>query len=206
MAAPITHLFLADKFWDKHWEIDWFQFFAWNCLPDIRYIDRTIERTKFHMKILTIDEILAEKSDFLKGVKFHSFVDEKRDYFYEENGVYTPGTSDKVFIYSLKVLEDDILYSRLSIRQKFIEFFTAYKFPSDDINEETIKKWKGVLCNYLSLQPCTNSRRDFILWIGLTEELHNQIESMLNELNRKYSSKIADMITFLENLIQGKAV
>jgi hypothetical protein len=29
---------------------------------------------------------------------------------------------------------------------------------------------------------------------------------MLNELNRKYSSKIADMITFLENLIQGKAV
>jgi hypothetical protein len=115
------------------------------------------------MKILTIDEILAEKSDFLKGVKFHSFVDEKRDYFYEENGVYTPGTSDKVFIYSLKVLEDDILYSRLSIRQKFIEFFTAYKFPSDDINEETIKKWKGVLCNYLSLQPCTNSRRDFIL-------------------------------------------
>ena len=39
------------------------------------------------MKNLTIDEILAEKSDFLKGIKFHSFVDEKRDNFYEEKSI-----------------------------------------------------------------------------------------------------------------------
>lgn len=201
MATPITHIFFADKFCDRHPEIDKFPFFAGNSLPDIRYIDKNIERTKFHANNISVDDVLWEESDFWKGVKFHSFVDEKRDRFYEENGVYTPETSDKVFIYSLKVLEDDILYSRLSIRQNFVKFFATYKFPTDDINEETIKKWKEVLCNYLSLQPCTNSRKDFILWIWLTEGLHNQIENMLDELNWKYSSKINDMIVFLENLM-----
>ena len=201
MATPITHIFFADKFCDKHPEIDRFPFFAGNCLPDIRYIDKNIERTKYHSNNISIDNILWEKLDFRKGVKFHSFVDEKRDNFYENNGVYTPETSDKVFIYSLKVLEDDILYSRLSVRQDFIEFLMKYTFPTSDINEETIKRWKKVLCNYFALQPCNKSRKDFILWIGLTEELHDQIENMLDELNWKYSSKINDMITFLENLI-----
>ena len=103
MATPITHLFFADEFWDKHQEIDRFQFFAWNSLPDIRYIDKTIERTKYHIKNLTIDNILEEKSDFWKWVKFHSFVDENRDVFYENHNVYIPKVSDENFIKSLKL-------------------------------------------------------------------------------------------------------
>ena len=51
-----------------------------------------------------------QKSDFWKGVKFHCFVDENRDTFYENNGVHIPKISDAIFIYTLKVLEDDILY------------------------------------------------------------------------------------------------
>ena len=201
MATPITHIFFADRFCDKHPEIDKFPFFAGNSLPDIRYIDKSIERTKFHTNNISIDGILWEESDFWKWVKFHSFVDEKRDYFYEDNGVYTPETSDKVFIYSLKVLEDDILYSKLSLRQNFIEFLMKYDFPTGDINGETIKKWKEVLCNYFSQQPWNGSRKDFILWIGLTEELHGQIENMLDDLRSKYSSNINDMVVFLENLM-----
>lgn len=202
MAAPITHLFFADKFWDKHWEIDWFQFFAWNCLPDIRYIDRTIERTKFHMKNLTIDDILAEKSDFLKGVKFHSFVDERRDNFYEEHNIYIPKVSDENFIKALKFLEDDILYWKLSFRQDFINFFNEYEFPIYDINWESIKKWKSMLSDYFREQPCSESRHDFILWIWLNEDTYNQIESKLEEIRKNNLQNINDMIVFLENLIE----
>lgn len=202
MATPITHLFFADEFWDKHQEIDRFQFFAWNSLPDIRYIDKTIERTKYHIKNLTIDNILEEKSDFWKWVKFHSFVDENRDAFYENHNVYIPKVSDENFIKSLKFLEDDILYWKLSFRQDFIRFFIEYEFPTDDIKEESIKKWKDILCEYFSRQPCKDSRKSFILWIGLDKDICNKIEWMLGELYWKYIQEIEDMILFLENLMK----
>ena len=201
MATPITHILFADKFCDKHPEIERFPFFVWNCLPDIRYIDKDIPRTKFHAKNISINDVLEEKSDFWKGVKFHSFVDEKRDYFYEENWIYTPHISDPIFIYSLKFLEDDILYSQPSFRQDFIKFFQWYEFPTEDISKESIKKWKDILCNYFSSQPDSKSRKEFILWVWLSEDLYIQIENMLTELRWKYSQKINDMISFLEEIM-----
>lgn len=202
MATPITHIFFADKFCDKHPEINKFPFFAGNCLPDIRYIDKNILRTKFHAKNISINDVLEEKSDFWKGVRFHSFIDEKRDYFYEKQWIYTPNNSDWVLIYSLKCLEDDILYSQLPFRQDFISFLFEYSFPTKDINEKSIKKRKEILCDYFSLQPCKKSRKDFILWVGLSEDLHEKIENMLIEIRWKYSSKINDMVKFLDNLIK----
>ena len=188
-------------FCNKHKEIDRFPFFTGNCLPDIRYIDKNIERTKFHANNISIDDVLREESDFWKWVKFHCFLDEKRDYFYENNGIYVPKTSDMIFIYSLKVLEDDILYLKLSIRKDFIRFLMEYKFPVNDVDEKTIKKWKNILCNYFSMQPCIQSRKDFILWVGLSEELHIQIENMLDDLRCKYASQIDDMISFIESIM-----
>ena len=201
MATPITHIFFADKFCDKHPEIDKYPFFAWNCLPDIRYIDKKIERTRFHINNVSINDILEEKSDFWKGVKFHSFIDVNRDLFYEEHNVYIPKISDGVFIYSLKALEDDILYWKLSFRQDFIKFLQWYEFPTEDINKETIKKRKEILCNYFSTQPNSWSRKDFIIWVWLSEDLYIQIENMLSELRWKYNQEINDMISFLEDIM-----
>ena len=201
MATPITHIFFADKFCDKHPEIDKYPFFAWNCLPDIRYIDKKIERTRFHINNVSINDILEEKSDFWKGVKFHSFIDVNRDLFYEEHNVYIPKISDGVFIYSLKALEDDILYWKLSFRQDFIKFLQWYEFPTEDISKETIKKRKEILCNYFSTQPNSWSRKDFIIWVWLSEDLYIQIENMLSELRWKYNQEINDMISFLEDIM-----
>ena len=201
MATPITHIFFADKFCDKHPEIDKYPFFAWNCLPDIRYIDKKIERTRFHINNVSINDILEERSDFWKGVKFHSFIDVNRDLFYEEHNVYIPKISDGVFIYSLKALEDDILYWKLSFRQDFIKFLQWYEFPTEDISKETIKKRKEILCNYFSTQPNSWSRKDFIIWVWLSEDLYIQIENMLNELRWKYNQEINDMISFLEYIM-----
>lgn len=201
MATPITHVFFADKFWNKHQEIDKYPFFAWNCLPDIRYIDEKIERTKFHISNVSINDILEEKSDFWKGVKFHSFVDENRDLFYEKHNIYIPKISDWVLIYTLKILEDDIIYWELPFRQDFIKFFQWYEFPTEDISKESIKKWKEILCNYFSSQPDSKSRKDFILWVWLSEDLYIQIENMLGELRWKYNQKINDMISFLEKIM-----
>ena len=195
MATPITHLFFANKFCNKHPEIDRFPFFAGNCLPDIRYIDKNIPRAKFHLNNITINSILWEKSDFWKGVKFHSFIDK----YYQKK--FAPYESDPTFMLFLKFLEDDILYSKLTFLQDFIKFFTKYNFPTKDINEESIEKWKSILCNYFSLQPCNSSRKNFILWIGLTNEIYNQIESMLRGPRQNYISNFNDMISFIEDII-----
>lgn len=201
MAAPVTHIFFADKFWNKHQEIDKFKFFAWNCLPDIRYIDKDIPRTKYHINNITINDILWEKSDFWKGVKFHSFIDENRDLFYEDHKVYIPKISDWILIYSLKMLEDDILYWKMSFRQDFIKFLQLYEFPTKDISKETIKKWKEILYNYFSSQPDSKSRKIFILWVWLSEDLYIQIENMLDDLYWKYNQKVNEMILFVEKTV-----
>jgi hypothetical protein len=78
-------------------------------LPDIRYVDKMIERTKFHTRNVTIYEVLEEESDFWKGVKFHSFIDENRGMYCRKN-IYILENFDVNMIRSLKFLEDDILY------------------------------------------------------------------------------------------------
>ena len=198
MAAPVTHLYFADKFCDKHWEIDRFQFFAWNCLPDIRYIDDTVERTKYHIRDVAIHEVLEEKSDFWKGVKFHSFVDENRGMFCRKY-IYPLENFDEIMVRSLKFLEDDILYSKLFFRQDFIKFLSEYEFPVYDVNLESIMEWKSILSDYFSLQPCKISRDDFGKWTGLTEDIRIKIETLISEFRWKYLQQINDMIAFIEN-------
>lgn len=201
MAAPITHLFFADKFCSKYWEIDKFQFFAWNCLPDIRYVDKMIERTKFHTRNVTIYEVLQEESDFWKGVKFHSFIDENRGMYCRKN-IYILEDFDGNMIRSLKFLEDDILYWKLFFRQDFIKFLFGYKFPIYDIDLESIKKWKDVLSDYFSEQPSKDSRNNFCKRIGLTEDIRIKNEVLIDEFRWKYIQHISDMIVFLESNIK----
>ena len=201
MAAPITHLFFADKFCDKHWEIDRFQFFSWNCLPDIRYIDGTIERAKYHIRDVAIHEVLEEKSDFRKGVKFHSFVDGNRGMFCRTH-IYPLENFDEDMIKSLKFLEDDILYWKLLFRHDFINFFTKYEFPVYDIKLESINKWKKLLSDYFSAQPCENSRNKFFKWMGATNNICKKAENLLTELRWKYLKQINDMIVFVKNNIE----
>jgi len=200
MAAPITHLFFADKFCDKYHEIDRFQFFVWNCLSDIRYIDQTVERAMFHVKNMTIHEVLEEKLDFRKGVKFHSFVDENRGIFCRRY-VYDQ-MFDENMVRSLKFLEDDVLYWRLFFWHDFISFLSEYDFPVYDIEWKSLKKWKNVLSDYFSVQPCNDSRGEFLKWIGFTEDICIKIEGGIEELRWKSLHKINDMIVFLESLIE----
>ena len=164
MAAPITHLFFAEKFCEKHEELERFPFFVGNCLPDIRHIDKKISRDKFHFFNVSIEDIKKEKLDFRKGIKFHSFIDEERDLFYKNEGIYTPTKeSDELFIVALKLLEDEILYEKIQFLGDFASFFQKYEFPIDGIDNKSIKKWKELLHNYFQQKPCQESRKEFMI-------------------------------------------
>lgn len=201
MATPITHLFFADKFCEKHKNVDRLAFFAWNCLPDIRYIDKYIPRERFHIKDISLKDIKEEKSAFWKWVKFHSFVDVRRDLYYASNDIYYPSISDGIFIYALKVLEDDILYKECLFWTEFVSFFNEYEFPVENINSNTIKKRKKIIWDYLSQPPNWKSRKDFILWVGLSDEIYWKIESMLENIKEKHINDIRNMVSYMENII-----
>lgn len=90
---------------DKHKKIDRFHFFAWNCLPDIRYVDKTIERKNFHIRNLIIDDLLEEKSDFWKGGNFYSFVDKNWDFLFQNVSANTEVGSSKIRIQNVKIFD-----------------------------------------------------------------------------------------------------
>ncbi len=88
MAAPITHIVLTQKIFDKYFRrLDHQLFFIGTLLPDIRYLG-VIDRKETHYKNLSIKDLNGEKS-FLAGLKFHSILDEVREKFIIENDIYS---------------------------------------------------------------------------------------------------------------------
>lgn len=77
--------------------------------PDIRYI-ANFPRSTTHEYHLSIDEIRATASPFLKGMRVHAFVDETRSKYLKKapmDDAVKGYPGDKVLF--LKVLEDEIL-------------------------------------------------------------------------------------------------
>jgi hypothetical protein len=111
MATPATHIILSEPFLQQHPDIDRNAFLIGTSLPDIRYLDKSIPRDKYHKENIDLQQVLQQTNDFEKGVFFHNFVDQWRDTFYIERGIYTFG-GDEIFIASLKGLEDEIFYEK----------------------------------------------------------------------------------------------
>ncbi|MDR3169871.1 MAG: hypothetical protein LBU27_09370 [Candidatus Peribacteria bacterium] len=111
MATPATHIILSEPFLKQHPDIDRNAFLVGTSLPDIRYLDKNIPRDKYHKENVDLRQVLQQSTDFERGVFFHNFVDQWRDKFYIERGIYTFG-EDEIFITSLKGLEDEVFYEK----------------------------------------------------------------------------------------------
>jgi hypothetical protein len=117
-AGPITHVYLADKWMKKEGRLDEKQqrsFIVGTLFPDIRYLG-VISREKTHEQNVSLEDIQKTASDFLKGKKFHAFVDDIRAALVERwriddrfNSV--PKEHRETF---LKLLEDEILYEKIN--------------------------------------------------------------------------------------------
>lgn len=71
MAAPITHIVLADKVWAQFLSsFNKNDFFIGTSFPDIRYL-KVINREKTHFKNQSINDIKSDDS-IIAGIKFHS--------------------------------------------------------------------------------------------------------------------------------------
>ena len=112
MAAPITHIALTEKIFDKFFKDKIRKdFFIGTSFPDIRYL-KVIDRDKTHYDGLSVSGLKNDES-FSAGVKFHSILDHVREKYIVENDIYSLCPDSKYITQSLKILEDEIFYRHI---------------------------------------------------------------------------------------------
>jgi hypothetical protein len=131
-------------------------FLLGTVFPDIRYLG-VIKRSQSHFKGMTLDKVHQTSSAFLRGVYFHSFVDEYREKFVRKSQI------DKKFIEVprnlqgtfLKLVEDQIIDPKYDWSQ-FRNYLAT--IPEDEKkygidNIQALTQWHTGLTVYFSTLP-----------------------------------------------------
>jgi len=150
-AAPVTHAYLTyaffDAFPDKYDYEEKKDFMIGTLFPDIRYMGET-RRQNTHFDKMTLKEVLDETSPFMAGVKFHSYVDLRRDEYVSRQKIYTKFKeyTPKNLVTFLKLMEDEILYSKAN--WKDVSLWIKEILPEElhwNMEEPLIRKWHNIL-------------------------------------------------------------
>ncbi len=199
MAAPITHIALTEKIFDKFFKDKIRKdFFIGTSFPDIRYL-KVIDRDKTHYKDLSIVDLGNDES-FSAGVKFHSILDHAREKFIVENNTYSLCPESKYITQSLKILEDEIFYQHVKDWTIYTEYLNEILQAERNyrVAEKDLKKWHSLLQQYFQKQPDEDAVKNFTLGIGFTEEVTSEINENIAKM--KTNKKI---IKIIENLYKN---
>jgi len=184
MAAPITHIVLAEKVFKKHFaQKNKAEFLVGTSLPDIRHFDN-IDRDKTHFLGLALADIKNEDS-FLAGLKFHSLTDELHDRFfsYKDNPFFLEPIH--LTATSLKFFEDEFLYDRLSNWPEIIRFFDVILEEESKYDDQSdLLAWHQSLQVYLAKAPNFESRRAFFRTTEFSDDLAEQVEGFLDQMKK----------------------
>src|ERR1035437_8358942 len=169
MAAPITHIVLANKVFDDFFpKLSKKDFLIGTSLPDIRYL-KTIDRktTHFNGAKLSLSE-LNQQNSFMAGAKFHAIADQVREKYVVSQNIYYFLPKSKYATRSLKFLEDELFFDKIDNWEEIIKEFLDISFKQIpfNINQQVIEKWYSLLREYFSSKPNPESRKKFIIGIG----------------------------------------
>lgn len=176
MAAPATHIVLADKVFNLHFkEKDQKVFYIGTSFPDIRYMG-IIDREKTHFHNLTLDSLKSLPS-FDAGLKFHSLVDKVREKFMQSKGVYSLIPESPFVTQALKFFEDKILYEKRKDWNQVAGYFKSVvnEESSFNIQDSDIEKWHGFLKMYFTTGPTDQNIRTFVAAIGRPNQMAEEI-------------------------------
>ena len=203
MAAPITHIVLTQKIFNKFFKDKIRKdFFIGSCFPDIRYL-KVIDRGKTHFEHTALNGLKQDNS-FSAGVKFHSILDVVREKFITENNIYPLCPKSKYVTESLKILEDQIYYPYISNWGEYIDYLNEI-LPDElsfGITKIDIEKWHSLLQRYFSRQPDIESVKSTI-GIGFSKKavsiMNNNVEKM--RVNKKIINIIKNLYKNLDSLL-----
>lgn len=154
-AGPYVHIQLAEKF-ISHYQVKNRRLFLVGTLfPDIRYLGK-ISRDQTHFKGIGLKEIIEEKSDFIAGMKLHSFVDEIREKFTVTSGIYDyiKRLEPQHHATLLKLIEDEILWKK-QLTSTLVNYLaeTSKQEIEFSVPFDMVIKWHLYLSSYFNQQP-----------------------------------------------------
>jgi len=209
MAAPITHIVLTDKVFNKFFHNkDRKDFFIGTVFPDIRYITN-IDRLRTHFSLRSVDlnHINKEKDSFLAGLRFHSLVDDVRERFIRSKNVYSLIPESKYKTQALKILEDKLYYDKVDNWNEIIDFFDKILPEELDFNikEQDIKKWHGILQRYFSKKPDKDSMEVFARDLNFSEEIQEEITNLIEKIrtDKKIKQASEEFYNNFESFIES---
>ncbi|MCS5710872.1 hypothetical protein [Candidatus Berkiella aquae] len=158
-AGPAMHVTLGEKwiatFAPEYTEEQKKLFLLGTVFPDIRYLG-VIKRTQTHFKGMTLEKVYATDSPFMRGMYFHSFVDEYRDRCVRKTGIEKtiteiPRSQQGTF---LKLIEDQVLHSQYRWPE-FKKYLMS--IPEDEkkfgLELSALTQWHTALTLYFSTKP-----------------------------------------------------
>lgn len=185
MAAPITHIALTEKVFDKFFsDKKRKDFYIGTVFSDIRHlgvIDR--KSTHFPLSSLNVKNIQEENNSFTAGLKFHSLVDDIRERFMESKNIYSLIPESKYKGQILKLLEDELYYDKVSNWKEFIEFLDDV-LPEElsfNIQEKDIKRWHIILQKYFSQKPDKEIKNWLAIELSLAKKAQDEIINLVEK-------------------------
>lgn len=158
-AGPAMHIALGNKwlstFAPNYSEQEKKLFLLGTVFPDIRYLG-TVKRNQTHYQEVTLEKVYAQTTPFMRGVYFHSFVDEYREKYIRQHDVMKKVASIPRALQGtfLKVVEDEMLHPKHDWSE-----FRLYlsSIPNEekilDITDETLTQWHTGLTFYFTACP-----------------------------------------------------
>jgi len=186
MANQITHIVLAKKMGEEFLnKFDQSAFLVGTIFPDVRYL-KVVDREKTHFNGLSLKDVLDEKNSFIAGMKYHSLVDEVREKYMVDKDMYSLIPSSRFITQALKIYEDEVLYSNVSDWDQVIAFLGRELNEEIELVEQIdkVKAWYLILQKYFKEKPTDESRKDFILGVGFSEEIAAEINSLISTMRQ----------------------
>jgi hypothetical protein len=214
MAAPISHIIYAKKYFEKNpSNINKDEFILGCLFPDIRRVSENIKRKDTHLpdEILKSIKMNGEKksvnlnfaglTSFQAGWKFHLYCDMKREEILKNKKFYSlEGASDFEALPS-KCLEDELVYDQYNNWEKLYLYFN--NAPKADLNidvpRETFEFWYAVLAKYIEKKPDAKSRHIFFTKQFFLKDRADEIVAAVEKL--KENKKVVDILKNISNEI-----
>ncbi len=192
MAAQITHIVYGRKVFERQKGLLWNEFVIGTLFPDIRYLAK-IDRNSTHV-FHTSEEEIPKNDSFSAGKYVHCLIDEKREAFLRESGMYDLIFHETLPITAIKLLEDFLVYEEFNGWNEVIVALNTFptKELSFGVEREKLVEWYSLLQEYFSQKPTIETCKRQILKIGFDEKVALAVLTMVSEYQK--NEKIVKII------------
>jgi hypothetical protein len=156
MASQISHVVYGKKIFDRVTKIkkdlEWRKFLLGTTFPDIRQL-AGLDRKLLHWGIKDFESIATHPS-FDAGIYAHSWVDLQRSAFLRRSGVFDYIPSDPITNSALKLVEDQIVYEKITNWQEIISMYDVI-LPEEVklVPIDIVERWHKGLKDYFKRRP-----------------------------------------------------